>query len=144
MAQAIKVGPGAASVCAERRVKHGGAQARPCAQVLVQGCGRVAIPHRSGNDRNSQPMAIRIKRSHAFAPQYLFACIMAARPAHRDALDALWSMMAKRGVQALIQPAPKPAIHGAPGRHAWRQSPPDFVLPEVRSLVPLLYPGSYI
>ena len=135
----------------EGAVEESQTQTGPRLLAVIEGRQRIAILHVGRHDSERQDMSLGIDQRDALAPDQLLGPIVAARPAHTDALDALGvddrqprlgaasaapSLTAgesahQRLEQAFVGPAPEPAIDRAPGWKASRQSSPGTTRPQM-------------
>ena len=132
-------------------VQHRFAQARPGLFAGRQRVQTVPVLDVGGHDRYGEPDTLGIHQGHALAPEHLLGGVIAARTTHRDARDRLGiddrqarlglaaqgtaatpSNLAQQNIeQAQRQPAPEPAVSGAPVHKAGGQRPPGPAHPQM-------------
>lgn len=141
---AVQMAPLSAPIGGESAVEKGQAQAWPRRLAVIEGRQGVAILNVGGHDSQCQDVAFGIDQRYTFAPNQLLGPVVATRPAHPEALDALRvddgeagrrttaaaaTLSARQSAhqtleQPLLDPAPEPAVDRAPVWKAGWQCPP--------------------
>jgi len=151
VAHAVQVRPGAAALGREGTVVDTLAQRRPADLAGVQRLQRVPVLHGSRHDGDREPVPLGVDQRHPLAPDRTLGRVVPPRAAHGDALHRLRvddaqarprssanlapataRCLPQQGVeQTQVEPAPKPAVDGPPGREALRQGTPGPAHPQV-------------